>query len=774
MRLCAGEHKTEDIELLDHFDSFPFGLSDFQKYALEGIVKGNDILITAHTGSGKTLPAEFAITFFTGKGKKVIYTSPIKALSNQKFHEFTQKFPDISIGLLTGDIKMNPAADVLIMTTEILNNHLYNKSSGAESFLLFDLNFDNLGCVIFDEVHYINDSERGHVWEESIMNLPPHIQMVMLSATINDPSKFATWCEKKYQSERQVWLIPTHTRIVPLTHYGFVVTNTQCLKSHNKDKQKEIKAFANNLHIVKNSSGIFNEKNYYEIQNFLKMQSGRITTRHVLNEVCSFMVEQQMLPALCFVLSRKQLEKCAKGVTCVLLEDDSKVPYIIAQECEAIIRRLPNFQEYLRLPEYCEMVKLLEKGIAIHHAGVMPVLREMVEILYAKGFVKLLFATETFAVGVNMPTKSVIFTDIAKHDGNSVRGLFPHEYTQMAGRAGRRGIDKVGNVILLYNLFSKYDITSHREMLYGNPATLTSKFTISPSLLLNLISTKTDISEFVKKSMASHENEMGEKSTHVAIHLLKKKMEGLIPKCSASQLEEYDLLTECVKSSGNRKRKNFQKQLEEIPSPDQMTRDYHSLDAQVQTHVKNLSGHEAFVEESIAKGMNLLRQRGFVEDSENVPQLTTLGFVASQIKEVDSLLMSKLIMNGTLDKLTTQEMAGLFSCFADKKHSRELHVMLNLFELVHKEMDEDAELTYEFVENVMEWVDCNTESECKLVLQKTDVFLGDFVKVLLKIVNIAREVEKVALFLNLPFIEAVSNIPNVLLKYVANSQTLYI
>jgi antiviral helicase SKI2 len=139
MRLCAGEHKTEDIELLDHFYSFSFGLSHFQKYAIEGIVSEKNVLVTAHTGSGKTLPAEFAITFFTGKGKKVIYTSPIKALSNQKFHEFTLKFPDISFGLLTGDIKMNPEASVLIMTTEILQKQLYNKTAGIESFQTFDL-----------------------------------------------------------------------------------------------------------------------------------------------------------------------------------------------------------------------------------------------------------------------------------------------------------------------------------------------------------------------------------------------------------------------------------------------------------------------------------------------------------------------------------------------------------------------------------------------------------------------------------------------------------
>jgi len=781
MRICEGEHASS-AEMPDYFGAFPFGLSHFQKYAIEGIVTGNDVLITAHTGSGKTLPAEFAITFFTGKGKKVIYTSPIKALSNQKFFEFTQKFPDISIGLLTGDIKMNPAADVLIMTTEILKNHLYNKSSGAESFSYFDLDFSALGCVIFDEVHYINDEERGHVWEESIMNLPSHIQMVMLSATINNPTKFATWCEKRHETaEKEVWLIPTHSRIVPLTHYGFVVTNSQCLKSFDKEKQKEIKSFANRLHVMKDPKGVFSEKTYYEIVKFVDYhKKTRITTRHAMNEVCSFMAEKDMLPALCFVLSRKQLEICAKGITTVLLEDDSKVPDIMAHECESIIRRLPNYKEYLNLPEYCEMVKLLEKGIAIHHAGVMPVLREMVEILYSKGFVKLLFATETFAVGVNMPTKTVLFTDVTKHDGHSRRTLYPHEYTQMAGRAGRRGIDKVGNVILMYNLFSKLDISLHREMLHGQPATLTSKFSITPCLLLNLISTKSNIEEFAKKSMSAHENILEKGGTTDRIAILKCKMSMIKPKCSAKEVEDYDRLTESIKTSVNKKRKNFQKELALIEPPDENTREYYSLKSQLKTHEENLHVHEKFVELTIARAMNLLRERGFVEDSENVPQLTKMGIVASQINEVDSLIMAKLIMSGLLNELSVKQLVGIFSCFAEKTKDEvppEAPCILEINQDIESYFDSGfpcKELSYELFNHVMAWCDCETEEECKWLLQTTGIFLGDFVKALLKIVNIAREVEKVAIYLNLPLVEAVSNIPNVLLKYVATNQTLYI
>ena len=178
--ICKDKFSQNEI-YQEHFDKFPFELSDFQKYSIQAILEGNHILVTAHTGSGKTLPAEFAIEHFVAQGKKVIYTSPIKALSNQKFHEFSKKFPNISFGILTGDIKFNPEADVLIMTTEILRNTLLQKNTNNQSVpLQFEMDFENeLACVIFDEVHYINDADRGKIWEETIMFLYNHIQIIL-------------------------------------------------------------------------------------------------------------------------------------------------------------------------------------------------------------------------------------------------------------------------------------------------------------------------------------------------------------------------------------------------------------------------------------------------------------------------------------------------------------------------------------------------------------------------------------------------------------------
>jgi antiviral helicase SKI2 len=206
VKICSNEHYPIPSPYDEHFSKYPFPLSDFQKYAIEAIITGNHTLVTAHTGSGKTLPAEFAIDYFvTTHRKKVIYTSPIKALSNQKYHEFSRKFAPlgISVGLCTGDIKTNPTADLLIMTAEILNNRLFSIQSSAN--LSFEMNIETeLAAVIMDEVHYINDESRGHVWEQTILTLPPHIQMIMLSATLDGPERFADWIQSTRPHEQSI------------------------------------------------------------------------------------------------------------------------------------------------------------------------------------------------------------------------------------------------------------------------------------------------------------------------------------------------------------------------------------------------------------------------------------------------------------------------------------------------------------------------------------------------------------------------------------------
>ena len=242
--------KENENTYKSYFEKYEYPLHIFQKYAIEAIVEGNHVLVTAPTGSGKTLPGDFSIDFFHSKGKKVIYTTPIKALSNQKFYDFTNKYKNISIGLITGDIKTNPDADVLIMTTEILLNKLFQIKSNTpepQSSISFEMDIENeLGCVVYDEIHMINDAARGHVWEQSIMMLPKQVQMIGLSATLDNPEKFALWLENKGDfnpnPEKIVYLASKLDRAVPLTHYGFITTTSGIFKAvKDKSIQEEIK-----------------------------------------------------------------------------------------------------------------------------------------------------------------------------------------------------------------------------------------------------------------------------------------------------------------------------------------------------------------------------------------------------------------------------------------------------------------------------------------------------------------------------------------------------
>lgn len=858
VKICPNTYPAIEEEMYkEYFEKYPYPLSSFQKYALEAIVRGHHILVTAHTGSGKTLPAEFAIEYFVSRGKKVIYTSPIKALSNQKYYEFTQKFPHISFGILTGDIKTNPEADVLIMTTEILQNTLYRKkhasTNATPSLLMFDIDMDSeLACVVFDEVHYINDSDRGKVWEETIMMLPLHIQMVMLSATLDAPEKFALWCEtrgirgnqekkrndteaeeaeeteeqnKTEEPNKTVYLTTTYERVVPLTHYSFI-TATQGIFKAIKDKELEqqIRSIINKPHVIQSSKGEFNEIHYHKMKNVLDLVETKkvfVKRSHVINQVCQYMVENTMLPAICFVLSRRQLEVCAKEVTTILLEDDSKVPYIIQRECEQIIRKLPNFQEYLELPEYNDMVALLQKGIAIHHAGIMPILREMVELLFAKGYVKLLFATETFAVGINMPTKTVVFTDVNKFDGSNMRMLLSHEFTQMAGRAGRRGIDTVGNVIHLNNLFKNVSLTEYRTMMQGKPQRLVSKFKISYNLLLNLICIgEAHFLRFVQRSMIQEDIESHCKAVKRKIADKEKEIgvvEASFPhlRTPVQIVQQYIQWQDDKKVSVNKRRKEVEREIQKcqdeyrfIENDVKTVSKYNGLKKELDDLNTEFIQEDEYLNTNILIILEFLEQHGFIEKTVTATSdatsyaLKTAGFIATHVREIHCLTFAKLLESGALDALDTRQLMAIFSCFTNVTVSDEyksLHVPVSceaIQPVIHAIVSSygecqdfetkyqintgvDYAIHYDLMEYVTSWAGCDTTQECKYVLQGLEnekgIFLGEFVKAIMKINNIAAEMEKIAESIgNIALLNKLREIPRLTQKFVATNQSLYV
>ena len=822
VKVCSYNYpKDREESFKEFYSSYSYDLHDFQKWAIEAIVTKNHVLITAPTGTGKTFGGEFAINFFHSKGKKVIYTSPIKALSNEKFYNFTQKYPHIRIGLITGDIKTNPDADVLIMTTEILLNKLYqikSTTTATNSSVSFEMDIDNeLGCVIFDEIHMINDENRGHVWEQTIMMLPRHIQMIGLSATLDDPEKFACWLETRgelvKEDKKEVFLTRKQIRAVPLIHYSFITVHNGVNKAiRDKATQEEIRNATNKPFVIQDEKGVFNDVQYQTTAKMLKLFNKHeihVKRQHVLNKVAEYLVQQEMLPALCYVFSRKQLEKCAEEMTTNLLEFDSKVPYTVDRECEQIIRKLPNYEEYLHLPEYVNTVKLLRKGVGIHHAGLMPILREMTELLFARGFIKILFCTETMSVGINLPVKTTIFTDIKKFNGEINRTLYSHEYTQAAGRAGRLGLDKVGHVIHLNNLFRDIDSITYKTMMNGKPQKLTSKFKISYNLLLNLLDIgDTNLVSFASRSMTTGDIDAQLKTVYYKITQLQTELDNasIFFRTPRHIIEEYQSLQKNSDMFSNKKKKEverLEKSLEEeykfLKQDIISYKKIYEKEREIDNLQKDMDQLNSYFQSGVEKVLELLREEDFIEGQTT---LTLKGKIAAQLREIHCLVFSNLLYKNQLDNLSSKQLVALFSCFTNinvqedrkaffpKSEDDNVQEMVKLVAGEYISCQEvelkrniisgmDYTIHYDLLNYVEEWCDTTDVETCKLLLQKIgeekEIFLGEFVKALLKINNISSEMEKIAEMRgNIAFLSKLKEIPEMTLKYVVTNQSLYV
>jgi superfamily II RNA helicase len=850
VKICSTDYSSEnEAKFEQYFKSFQYPLSPFQKHSIQAIVEGNHCLVTAHTGSGKTLPAEFAIQHFTDIGKKIIYCSPIKALSNQKYYEFSNKYPHISFGLYTGDIKTNPEAQVIIMTTEILMNYLfiYNKPFSNEIIanknLDFNINIDTeLACVVFDEVHYINDAERGQVWEKTMLMLPPKVQLVMLSATIDNPQGFAGWIETQRlgiktlcENDKIVYLTSTTKRVVPLTEYCFLTTTEAIFKGmKDKELEKQIRDNTNTLLTLQDSNGKFIDTTFNSVSKMLKLFDTKqimMKRQNVLNNLCLYLRDHEMLPAISFVFSRKQVEVCASEITVPLLEFDSKVGYTVRREAEQIIRKLPNFKEYLELPEYNKVVSLLEKGIGIHHSGMIPVLREIVELMISKKYIKLLFATESFAIGLDCPIKTAIFTSLTKFDGNSERYLLAHEYSQMKGRAGRRGIDNVGHVVHLNNLFKLPTMNEYNTILSGKPQQLISKFHISYPLILNLLKNDqtSNFDNFSEKSMMQKEllNSVYAKEEFIKeiTEKINKKNEFINRMRTPYNIcLNYIGLELQLKNLVNKKKKDAEREMRNIEDEYyslkddlKLAKEFINLNNELDNEKMNLAYVCGFITEQTNKICQVLIDDGFVIKNKEIDKegeiereiekysMTQLGLIASNIAEIHPLIISKLMIDyNYFEKLTTRQLIGLFSCFTNVKIQNDqkssvpitddemLKKCIKDLQYYYKEYDKqefendlrtgikyDDELIFDMIEFSMKWCDCDNENDCKYFIQ-TDVAdksisIGDFTKAMLKIVTIAKEMMNVCEIIgNMDLMYKLSKIEGLVLKYVTTSQSLYV
>ena len=463
--VVAAHASVGDIGQFDdsiaQFEShYPFALDTFQRQAIQTLLSGDSVMVAAPTGTGKTVVAEFGIWEAFKRTGRVIYTTPIKALSNQKYRDLRTLYGD-QVGLLTGDVSENRDARVVIMTTEVLRNMLLQTP--------WDL--DDVDTVIFDEIHYLADPERGTTWEESIILCPDHVQLICLSATINNADEIAAWISRTHRPIRLI----THTeRAVPLALHYFIDGKLNLVVDHTGAKVRDFPHTGGELRRQAARGG------------FAKRRAERSTPEMdepQPREIVDALAAKDMLPAIYFLFSRNDCQAFAERLAIMRpnLVTERQVG-LIDQTIEAILAGLrPEDRE---LQQVQTMIALARKGIGFHHAGLLPILKQLVEVLFTRGLMEVVFATDTLALGINMPARTVVIGRMSKWDGRRRRMLIPNEFQQMAGRAGRRGMDPFGHVVVPYSPWFTFRETL--EIAIGELHPVQSAFAISYNTVLNL------------------------------------------------------------------------------------------------------------------------------------------------------------------------------------------------------------------------------------------------------------------------------------------------
>jgi ATP-dependent RNA helicase HelY len=507
--------------LQDFWSQLPFRPDDFQVEAGEAIADGHSVVVTAPTGAGKTLVAEAAIHLAVSRGEHAFYTTPIKALSNQKYSDFVSAYGPERVGLLTGDNVVNGDAEIVVMTTEVLRNMIYAQGT----------RLDRVGLVILDEVHYLQDPTRGAVWEEVIIHAPPHLQLVCLSATVSNNEEFAAWVGERRGPTR---LIATDHRPVPLESMYMI-----------KDRMG-----AQALHLFPT----FVEREGRRrpnprIEHMLGLERGRRRRFKSPNriEAVARLAEEGMLPAIFFIFSRAGCDAAAHRLTEAgirLTDPDQRAA--IREIAE--IRTSHLGEEDLAVLGYDRWIAGLEAGVAPHHAGLVPAFKETVEELFESGLLGVVFATETLALGINMPARTVVLESLSKFNGETHELMRPGDYTQLTGRAGRRGIDVEGFGVVLHSPFVRFDSVTEIAALGAHP--LRSSFRPTYNMTANLVANyeRRRAEELLEASFAAFQREGDRHAAEATIEALEHTLakEEMAARCERGDVAEYLALIESL------------------------------------------------------------------------------------------------------------------------------------------------------------------------------------------------------------------------------------
>lgn len=512
---------------------FPFELDDFQIAAIAALDSGRSVVVCAPTGSGKTLVGEYAIHRALAAGKRVFYTTPLKALSNQKYRDFRASFGNEQVGLLTGDTSVNRDAPIVVMTTEIFRNMLYGTRIGEVGTSVQDVE-----AVVLDECHYMNDRQRGTVWEESIIYCPPDIQLVALSATVANSQELTDWISRVHGPTE---LIYSDYRPVPLQ---FQFCSPKGMFPLLDKSQKRI---------------------HPQLQKSRKPEKGKRQDSPSHGFVLSKLWERDMLPAIYFIFSRRGCDAAVQALHEQTSGDYGDLSLVNPEEAQRLKQRVEEF--LARNPEAARAgsVKPLLRGIASHHAGVLPAWKGLIEELFQENLIKVVFATETLAAGINMPARTTVISSLSKRTDQGHRLLTASEFLQMAGRAGRRGMDTVGHVVTVQTPFEGAKEAAYLATNGADP--LVSQFTPSYGMVLNLLQTHSleEAKELVERSFGQYLATLILKPQQQAIADLTTELSHLdyiLSKISPSLFGNYEKLSGHLKEE-RRLLKTLRQQAEE-------------------------------------------------------------------------------------------------------------------------------------------------------------------------------------------------------------------
>ena len=731
---------------------FPFKLDDFQQEACKCISDGKSVVVCAPTGAGKTVIAQHAIHCALENGQKVFYTTPLKALSNQKYNDFAEKYGQEKVGLLTGDTSINRSAQIVVMTTEVFRNMLYGTNFGSVTDNLKDVKY-----VILDEVHYMNDEQRGTVWEESIIYCPTNVQIVALSATVANADKLTEWINTVHSKTE---LINTDFRPVPLRFYYF-------------DSSQP-----NTLLPLLTPNGKLNKKIKPEKKEFRRGKA--VQKKNIVKDVVRNLHEKDMLPAIYFTFSRKkcdeQMEKCAS--LCLVTKKEQ-------EEIRQIVDEYIAENPYLYKNKHIEYLLL---GVASHHAGLLPGWKMLVEKLFQKGLIKVVFATETLAAGINMPARSTVISSISKRTDSGHRTLTPSEFLQMSGRAGRRGMDEIGYVVIVGSPFQTPEEVAELVLSDANP--LESKFSPSYSMVLNLLQrfTLEEAKELVLKSFGYFSS-----NTRIEPLLaLKAEYDQKINECNSFEcyckktnedLLEYNKIREMYVQN-RRIFKTIQKQEKKKNRP--LSADAIEFGRQTKLLLQRMHSYECdtcrlfkkhmkvidVLERYNAKEKTLFKEiekqkdifwnkflshravlidYGYIKDDYPTEQ----GVTISQLRSENELFLARIIFSGVLEGLTPAELASVVCAITTEDMRADLYSQLPLSPNVRKKLNKIKDIRRELdkkqknhdVEDPMYinafyspliemWAN---DAEWDSIIDQVDMGEGDIVRSFKRVIDVLRQ-----------------------------------